>query len=68
MKLTKENKKKLYLTLPLILKNLSNCIDIHIEGSKESSFKNRHAISESKKKKKRKWLQSLSDIDNHLET
>ena len=47
--------------------NLSNCIDIHIEGSKESSFKNRHAISESKKKKKRKWLQSLSDIDNHLE-
>ena len=33
--------------------NLSNCIDIHIEGSKESSFKNRHAISESKKKKKK---------------
>ena len=33
--------------------NLSNCIDIHIEGSKESSLKNRHAISESKKKKKK---------------
>ena len=32
--------------------NLSNCIDIHIEESKESSFKNRYAISESKKKKK----------------
>ena len=31
--------------------NLSNCIDIHIEESKESSFKNRYAISESKKKK-----------------
>lgn len=30
--------------------NLSNCIDIHIGGSKESSFKNRYAISESKKK------------------
>ena len=32
--------------------NLSNCIDIHIEESKESSFKNRYAISESKKKKR----------------
>lgn len=46
--------------------NLSNCIDIHIEESKASSFKNRYAISESKKQK-RKCLQSLSDIDNHLE-